>query len=341
MQIEVVNTLDRFEHLADEWNTLLSQSAIHVPFLRHEYLLTWWRHMGGGEWKHGELYILIGRNSSGNLVGAAPFFYTTNLSGIQALMLIGSIEISDYLDVIATDEHMESFWETILKHITSTDAPDWRVLDFYNIIASSPTVNILEQLPGQYNWSFQKEVYQPSPMITLPNDWQTYLSSLNKRDRKNIDRRMRLADNYHVPVTMYAVEDEDLLDDELDDFFDMMVQDPAKKAFLSNQMREQMRATAHTALDAGWLQLFFLQVGNRKVAAQFNFDYNNRIWAYNSALNFNALQLSPGLVLSAKSIQWAIENGREAFDFMRGDESYKYTFGATDRHVLRLQITRN
>ena len=35
------------------------------------------------------------------------------------------------------------------------------------------------------------------------------------------------------------------------------------------------------------------------------------------------------------------ENGREALDFMRGDEDYKYRFGGVNRHVQRVQIGRS
>jgi CelD/BcsL family acetyltransferase involved in cellulose biosynthesis len=44
-------------------------------------------------------------------------------------------------------------------------------------------------------------------------------------------------------------------------------------------------------------------------------------------------------VLVSYILRWAIENGREAFDFMRGDEEYKYRMGAIDRFVLRANLT--
>ena len=49
---------------------------------------------------------------------------------------------------------------------------------------------------------------------------------------------------------------------------------------------------------------------------------------------------SPGWVLLGYVLQWATENGIEEFDFMRGDEEYKYRFGAVDRYVMRMQIQR-
>jgi CelD/BcsL family acetyltransferase involved in cellulose biosynthesis len=46
-------------------------------------------------------------------------------------------------------------------------------------------------------------------------------------------------------------------------------------------------------------------------------------------------------VLLGYLLQWANENKRLVFDFLRGDEDYKYRFGGIDRHVVRVKITRS
>ena len=86
MQIKVIRTSDGLDSLAEEWNHLLESSASHVPFLRHEYLSTWWRTLGGGEWTSGDLYIVTARQDDGALCGIAPLFFTQNLAGEPALM---------------------------------------------------------------------------------------------------------------------------------------------------------------------------------------------------------------------------------------------------------------
>lgn len=101
-----------------------------------------------------------------------------------------------------------------------------------------------------------------------------------------------------------------------------------------------MRSAVHTAFQGGWLQLIFMEIGGEKAAAYLNFDFGNRIWLYNSGINFKFNYYSPGWVLLAYLIQWSIENGREVLDFMRGDETYKYRFGGVDRFVHRVQIRR-
>jgi CelD/BcsL family acetyltransferase involved in cellulose biosynthesis len=51
------------------------------------------------------------------------------------------------------------------------------------------------------------------------------------------------------------------------------------------------------------------------------------------------MELSPGWVLLTHQLQWAGEHGRDEFDFMRGDEEYKYRFGGVERHVMRITVT--
>src|SRR3989337_4420804 len=51
VEISLVRDPDSFSALAGEWNRLLSRSVTDVPFLRHEFLKTWWSTRGGGEWR--------------------------------------------------------------------------------------------------------------------------------------------------------------------------------------------------------------------------------------------------------------------------------------------------
>jgi hypothetical protein len=45
-------------HLETEWNALIERSITNVPFIRHEYLRTWWQTRGGGEWPQAELALV-------------------------------------------------------------------------------------------------------------------------------------------------------------------------------------------------------------------------------------------------------------------------------------------
>jgi CelD/BcsL family acetyltransferase involved in cellulose biosynthesis len=122
-------------------------------------------------------------------------------------------------------------------------------------------------------------------------------------------------------------------------FFDLMIQDPEKATFLSPPMRAQMMQACQAAFENGWLQLAFLEVDGQKAAGYLNFDYLNRIWVYNSGMDRRFNDLSAGWVLLGYLLEWANANNRTEFDFMRGDEEYKFRFGGVDGFLVRATVT--
>ena len=105
-------------------------------------------------------------------------------------------------------------------------------------------------------------------------------------------------------------------------------------------MLPTMLETARCAFERGCLALAFLEINGRKAAGYLCFDYLNRIWVYNSGLDRSMMEYSPGWVLLGYLLQWANENKRSEFDFMRGNEDYKYRFGAVDRFVVRATLQK-
>jgi len=342
MQLELITQTKDFDKLSKEWNQLLtSQCASHVPFLRHEYLRAWWEELGGGEWENGELCIITGRSESGKLVAIAPLFFTENDNGLAGLYFIGSTEISDYLDLIAPREILSEFSLAFLDFLNRESPYPWQKIELNNILESSPSIMAIKNAAAEIGLAVEEHKLQHCPYIALPHDWESYLAQVKKKQRHEIRRKMRRAQEYEAPIRWYIVEDEKYLDQEIDAFFDLMSQDKQKELFLKQAMRSQLRMIIHNAFQAGWLQLSFLEIGGEKAASYLNFDFAGDIWVYNSGLNFKYRDLSPGWVLLGYLIEWAINNGRANFDFMRGDEAYKYRFGAIDRFILQLKIWRN
>lgn len=339
MEFTLHTTFETLMPISREWDELLSESVTDAPFLRFDYLRDWWQTLGGGEWPQAELTVVAAREA-GRLVGVAPLFQTVNRDGESALMLLGSIEISDYLDLIVRPADLSRFVTGLLDFLASRVTSGWRALDWYNLPEASPTLAAFEADASARGWTFMREVYQPAPYIPLPADFETYLAGIDKKQRHEIRRKMRRAAESEIPVRWYLVEDESALEAEMEAFFALMSQDPAKEKFLTEPMRRQMLAAARTALRGGWLWLAFLEVGGKKAAGAFNFDYGNRLWGYNSGVDRAFNEFSPGWVLLAHTLQWACEHGRSEFDFMRGNEEYKYRFGGKDRRVMRGRVIR-
>ncbi len=326
------------DELEDEWNALLDRTASHVPFLRYEYLRAWWKTMGGGEWQDGDLMLITARQDD-KLVGAAPLFLS-NAKGVEALYLVGSIEVSDYLDLLASPEDMPEFCHGLLSFLNYAELPHWQQLDLYNILDSSPTLPALKEAAQSLDWQYEEQILQHSPYIPLPGNFEAYLAGIDKKQRHEIRRKMRRAQASSVPVSWYLVKDADLLDREVEAFMDLMSFDSEKAAFLTPPMREHFKIIARCAFEKDCLHMAFLTIGGEKAAAYLGFNYLNKLWVYNSGINPRFHEYSPGWVLLAYQIRWACENQIDELDFMRGDETYKYRFGAVDRFVMRAQIKR-
>jgi len=325
--------------LATEWNLLLDESIHHVPFLRYEYLDAWWQTRGGGEWPQSELAIVTARQD-GALLGVAPLFFATNRLARPALLLLGSIEISDYLDLIVRPRDLDAFTRGLLPFLASSELPPWKDLDFYNLFETSPSLAALEGAAKTMGWSYSCQPLQRAPYIRLPGDWETYLAGIDKKQRHEIRRKMRRAEEMGATVQVRFADDAARFAADVEDFMGLMAQDDEKAAFLTPPMRQHMRLVTQCAFDQGCLQLAFLEINGEKAAGYLSFDYLDRLWVYNSGVDRRFTEFSPGWVLLGHLLKWANENKRSEIDFMRGDEDYKYRFGGIDRRVVRAVVSR-
>jgi CelD/BcsL family acetyltransferase involved in cellulose biosynthesis len=326
------------EELEQEWNALLDESITQVPFLRFEYVRIWWQTCGGGEWPEASLAIVTARND-GRLVGIAPLFLTPSHDSRPSLFLLGSVEVSDYLDLIVRSDDLHPFINGLLLFLKEAQLPEWQALDLYNILNSSPSLLALKDEAEKAGWSYQEQILQHSPFISLPGDWEAYLAKIDKKQRHEVRRKMRRLEEADVPVRWYIVDNEQNLDAEIEDFLGLMGNDPEKAAFLTPAMRTHMHLTIQCAFHAQCLNLTFLEIDGKKAAGYVSFHYLNRLWVYNSGLDPQFSEYSPGWVLLGYLLKWANENQIDEFDFMRGNEEYKYRFGAVDRFVMRATLT--
>jgi CelD/BcsL family acetyltransferase involved in cellulose biosynthesis len=322
---------------AQAWNNLLKESITDSPFLRHEYQTAWWTHRGGGEWQNAQL-ILISASEGDQLVGIAPLFLA-EYDGQRALLLNGSIEISDYLDIIVRTADHAQFVSGLFDFLASQLADNWHGLDWYNLPDSSPTLAAIQEESAKRKWTHHEEMYRPTPRIALNGSFDEYLARIDKKQRHEIRRKARRAEESGRGVRWY-ISDMQNPDAEIDAFIKLMEDDQNKAKFLTEPMRAQMRAAIHAAHQGGWLWLAFLEVDGQRAAAALNFDYNNKLWGYNAGVDRTFMELSPGWVLLGYILQWCCENNRAEFDFMRGDEEYKYRFGAVNQFVMRSKVIK-
>jgi CelD/BcsL family acetyltransferase involved in cellulose biosynthesis len=324
-----------FDRLAAEWDSLLRRSCADTFFMTHMWQTTWWRHLG-----EGEVAIVAVRDSDGALIGLAPLFRKPN-ENAGKLSAVGCVDVSDYLDWIALRGREREVFGAILDALGDALAGEWQELSLCNVPEGSPALKLVPTQAQERGWRTVQGVEDVVPVFDIPEGWAAYEKMLSGKNRRELRRKMRKAGPYSG-VDWYVVGPEHDLDQEIDAFIELLVMShPEKGNFMHERNHAFFHAIGHAAFDVGLLQLAFLTLNNKRVAAYMNFLYGERIMVYNSGLDPAAYRLSPGIVLMAHLIRSAIEEQRfRIFDFLRGDEAYKYALGGQDTFVHRLTISR-
>ncbi len=333
---------DGFAALQAEWNTLLRRSRFDTIFLTHEWQTVWWENLGNGE-----LWIVAFRAAeTDQLVGIAPLYLVQESEGIHAgktaFHLVGCIEVSDYLDLIIAKGWEDPVYAALMAWLCSADAPAWDALDLCNLPQDSLTYRVFPAMCDPAVCETQVLQEDTAPQFSLPLHFDTYLEEqVEKKQRHEIRRKQRRAER-ETDIRFTMVGPQDNLVAEVDDFTALQQASRADKAeFMTPEMRRFFTAMAQRLQAAGWLRLSFLSINGEKAAALLSFEYNGHYLLYNSGYDPEAYaQLSPGWVLLAYVIQYAVAVGCKVFDFMQGDEEYKYRFGSHDYAVMRVIVTR-
>jgi len=335
VKLEVQTDPNCFGTLQSEWDALLSRSAVNEIFLTYDWQTTWWE-----AYHPGELRLIMARAADGELIGIAPWFVE---QPSRTMRTIGCVDVTDYLDVIAVPEQHEAFCGALADYLLTACSSDVTALSLCNIQANSAT---LQALPAQLTargFFVETERQEVCPIITLPATFDDYLGQLDKKQRHELRRKMRRCeDSEDDKVAWYIVGAEHDLTQELECFIYLMGSShPDKAEFLQDAKNAAFfRAVMPKLAAHGWLQLAILTVNGEAAAAYISFDYQNRIGLYNSGLLPQSYShLSTGIVLLTYIIRHAIEQGKTVFDFLRGNEDYKYRMGAQDTVVMELRAT--
>jgi CelD/BcsL family acetyltransferase involved in cellulose biosynthesis len=163
---------------------------------------------------------------------------------------------------------------------------------------------------------------------------------LSKKQRHEIRRKLRRALD-GVEWEWRTVNTVNELERDLPIFFQLHEASAREKArFMTEDIRAFFGAMAETFLQRGWLRLSVLTRDGHDVAANMSFLYRSRLLLYNSGYDPAASAYSPGIAAVALTMQDAIAERAVAFDFLSGNESYKYKFGASNTYTCQVEVRR-
>jgi tetratricopeptide (TPR) repeat protein len=179
------------------------------------------------------------------------------------------------------------------------------------------------------------------PFAPLPGDWDAYLDGrLSANSRQKIRRLLRQLEKSAEFRITHADGSTIERDVELLLRFWAERWGPQKGAQLDGILKNNRLMLSH-AFRAGSLFLPVLWQGERPVAAlAILVDVRKKSYLFFIAGRDETFDGPPaGLVLHAHSIRHAIRNGFVTYDFLRGNEPYKYSFGVEEYRVTSFALT--
>lgn len=318
--------------LRPEWDQLLPVSNSDQFFAHGAWQQLWWRHFG----HEYALRLLTVREASGKLVGIAPLM-APRFSPETTLSFIGGTEIADYLDLIVKRDMAEEVTSLLLS--AAREHLRWHTLDLHCLPERSRTPAALTELFPRHGVGVEIELEDVSPSVALGGSWDAYLSSLTKKERHELRRKLRRAVD-DQGASWRTVENTTDLEENLDAFIGLhRMSSPDKAVFMTDQMEAYFRDLAHMALAQGWLRMGVLWDGSTPLSAALGFAYGNRLYLYNSGYDPAYAAKSVGIAAIGLLLRDSASEGLDIFDFLQGNEPYKYTLGAHD-HPVRRVISR-
>lgn len=335
MKVTAYTNASIFQDLEPYWNELLQRSETNLIFLTWEWQRTWWQ-----AYESGDLWVLVCRDENEAVIGIAPWFIQ-HVNDERVVRTIGCVDVTDYVDLIAAKECIHEV-QSVLAAYVQAHYKHFDRISLCNIPQASSTYHHFPARLRERGFTTEMVLQEVCPVIHLPESWDAYLESLDKKQRHEIRRKIRRAES-EAEIEYYVVSEHSDFQHEVDVFLELMAaSQPAKAEFLRNSAnRTFFVAILGETYAKGWLRLSFLRINGVPAAAYCDFDYEGRILVYNSGLSLNHYpHLSSGIVLLAYNIQNAIETNHQMFDFLRGNETYKYRMGAVDTCVFKLMASK-
>jgi CelD/BcsL family acetyltransferase involved in cellulose biosynthesis len=328
LHVEEIVEPAALEALAGEWGELFAGCPDASPFQSPQWLLAWRRaFLAEGLWA-------LAVRRAGRLVGLAPLYVWRDPDGGRQLTLLGN-GVSDRLDLLARPEDMNAVAQAVFERIAAS--PSWDRCDFRDLPADSP----LARLPLQATDDLLEDE-QPCPAVELPAQAEAVWELAPRKRRDDLRRCARRAsESGELAFETAGPSRRAEFLAELAALHEARWRARGEPGVLADPAVLRFQDEATAALDrAGWLRLHRLRLGGRTVAVQYALQRGRTAYSYLTTFDAGFARLSPGMLLTAFTLEQAVREGARRFDFLRGREAYKYQWGASDRPQARRCIRR-
>ena len=327
--VDVVSEYGAFLALETIWNDAVDQAGVAHPFLRHEWVRTWWDAFGAGA----QLHILIVR-IDGRVAAIAPLMRESAVMygvPVRRIRLIHN-DHTPRTDVIVAshpDESYRAIWRAL-----QDDDDAWDVLLLSQLERPSRTLDAMSQCAAEQGCSTGLWKSSDSPYVTLGGTWDEYFGGLSAKFRSNLRNRLSRATRAGE-TELEVLTDREAIEAAAADAWRLEASGWKQEAgtAIASDPRVQGFYTSliGRGADAGWLQLLFLRVAGRRVATSYGACFGQRLFLFKTGYDPEYATFAPFKLLTYFAIRDACERGLVEVDFLGDTEPWKLEWTSTAR----------
>lgn len=352
LSARVLNDVEELEQLAPAWGGLLAASDRDEVFNSPDWMLTWWEVFGRHD---GRRLCCVRFDQGGQLVGLAPLlrrrhWYKPGLP-FRRLELLASGEreadaiCSDHLTILAGRDQEQAVVSRLIEMLKGGRLGGWDEVVIPLMDGSGRMPELLVTTGRAAGLIAEQETTTEAPYIPLPGSWDGYLGMLSSSNRYFVRKTLRDFESWagkEIEVQVAGTPGE------LAEGWRILVelhrerwQDTGKGVFRSPLFLEFHRRMTERLLARGGLELLWLKVRSKPVAAIYNILWGGKTAFYQCG---RVSDLPPririGIVIHAYAIRRAIEAGRREYDFLGGEAQYKRQLAPVSRPLLQVRLAR-
>ena len=295
-------------------------------FVLPSWLETWWQEFGSGF----DL-LLLTIHLENQVIGIAPLKLREKTASI-----IGSSDVSDFVDFITLSGREREFFSCLFEYLLNKGIS---CLDIKHVHPESSIYRFFIDEAKTHRCEVHCKQDDVSLELDLPACWDDYMAFLSGKQRHEVRRKIRKLQEAGS-VNYRTITGSDEFTRLLNTFFWMFSESREdKERFLTPSRESFFRSMASKMAEQGLLKIGLLELNDKPVSIILYFDYQNRVYLYNSGYDPKYRHLSVGLLLKIFCIKDSIEKNRAVFDFLKGNEAYKYRLGAREVPLYHCQIS--
>ncbi|HSJ27334.1 MAG TPA: GNAT family N-acetyltransferase [Acidimicrobiia bacterium] len=169
-------------------------------------------------------------------------------------------------------------------------------------------------------------------VVDISAGYDAYLDAIGKKQRHEVRRKRR---RYEDEVGDLIHEVHHAHDWALEEFFRLHRLSAGDKGEFMTAEHERFFRTL--AAQEGWrIDVLRMPGEDRATATLFSYVDDEGVYLYNSAYDPALRDASPGVAIVGSMIEQACHEGVPRFDFLKGDEVYKFRLGAHERPLYEV-----